>query len=110
MRDALDNERRAVLHLKIEQAATTFFLLNGRFPEELAELENVRLLSGHDLLDPSGRTLVMTSATASYLVESLGDENGEDATLTATIAGNILLDPELRLPEQAGEPPLVLLD
>ena len=85
LRDAYEKQQRAVLHLKIEEAATTFFLLNGRFPEELEELASTRLLAARDLSDPSGRDLVMTSATASYLVETTGESADEKSTLTATI-------------------------
>lgn len=111
LRDAWRNEQRGVLHLKIERAATTFFLLNGRFPEELEELRTARLLTTRDLVDPSGRSLVMSSATVSYRVESpTGDALEDDTTLRGTIAGNVLLDPTFRLPDAAAEPSLVLLD
>lgn len=111
LREARRNEQRDVLHLKIERAATTFFLLNGRFPEALEDLRTARLLTSQDLADPSGRPLVMSSATVSYRVESAtGDTLEDDTTLRGTIAGNVLLDPTFRLPDAAAEPPLVLLD
>lgn len=111
LREALQTEQRGVLHLKIERAATTYFLLNGRFPEELEELRAAGLLTSRDLADPSGRSLVMSSATVSYRVESAtGDALDDDMTLRGTIAGNVLLDPTFRLPDAAEEPPLVLLD
>jgi hypothetical protein len=112
LREAYQKERRALIHYKIDQAATTFFLLNGRYPDELANLHTEGLLAAQDLVDPSGRSLTLSSAAASFVVEvDNGEEDEAIGSLTSTIAGNFLLDPEYAgTPEASLEPPLVLLD
>ena len=71
----------------------------------------IPLFRNDDLVDPSGRSLVMSSATASYVVETVGNlESEDDTTLQGTIAGNLLLDPAFRQSDALGEAPLILLD
>ena len=105
-------EGRRLVHFNVEQAATTFFLLNGRYPEEMSELESVRLLASRDMFDPSGARLRLSSATASFLVETESpDEGAADTSFASAITGNFLLDPEfLSMPAESTDPPLVLLD
>ncbi len=112
LREDYRKEQRRLIHFNVEQAATTFFLLNGRYPEELGELESARLLSAQDRFDPSGEPLVLSSATASFAVETDPlSETASETSLTSTITGNFLLDPEfVSEPAGSSEPPLVLLD
>ncbi|HEX6198889.1 MAG TPA: DUF4388 domain-containing protein [Thermoanaerobaculia bacterium] len=121
-------EERASLHttrdsarlLELDLAAKTFFLLRGRFPDDLEELVEVGLLRPEDLVDSRGRRMTFEPREASYVLRPLvpggapgpGEAAAEEA-FREGIAGNFLLDPEFLAGAQAAtgsEPPLVLLD
>ena len=102
--------------LELDLAAKTYFLLHGRFPDDLDELVELRLLAPGDLTDSRGRRLALEPREASYLVRPLvpgaSGEAAEDA-FREGIAGNFLLDPAFLqdAARRAGtEPALVLLD
>lgn len=109
---ALTHEQRASLYLKIDRAAKTWFLLEGRFPERLSQLADAGFLSPRDLSDPQGRPFQYSATEESYTLHPVvGGEplEGEDAT--EAITGNFLLDPGfLSLPTESSAQPLVLLD
>jgi hypothetical protein len=121
-------EERATLHttrdsarlLELDLAAKTFFLLRGRFPDDLDELVELGLLRPEDLADSRGRRMTFEPREASYVLRPLvpdrapgaGEEAAEEA-FREGVAGNFLLDPEFLAGAHAAtgsEPPLVLLD
>ena len=111
-RNALARDQRASLYLKIDRAAKTFFLLEGRFPDQLGELVDAGLLVPADLGDPLGLPLQYSASEESYTLRPLRDGQpleGEE-TIEA-ITGNVLLDPEfLAVSPESTQAPLVLLD
>lgn len=110
------SSRDATLRLKIDQAAKTFFLTEGRFPDSLGELVDSSLLSSEDLSDASGHALAYDVMDGAYEVRALGEIDGTPAFGEATrkgVKGNFLLDPEFGLGGsglRSSEVPLVLLD
>ena len=111
-RAALAREQRASLYLKIDRAAKTWFLLEGRFPEGLAQLVDAGFLSASDLFDPYGRPLEYTATEESYTLQPVVDGKAVAGEETSeAITGNFLLDPGfLTLPTESAAQPLVLLD
>lgn len=111
-RAALAREQRASLYLKIDRAAKTWFLLEGRFPERLSQLVDAGFLAPADLSDPYGRPLEYAATEESYTLQPLMDGKpvaGEETS--EAITGNFLLDPGfLTLPTESAAQPLVLLD
>lgn len=109
---ALAAEQKASLYQKIDRAAKTWFLLEGRFPERLSQLVAAGFLSPRDLADPQGRPFQYTVTEESYTLRPLaGGEPVPGEETTEAITGNFLLDPEfLFLPAQSSTQPLVLLD
>lgn len=111
-RHELAVEQKASLYQKIDRAAKTWFLLEGRFPERLAQLVEAGFLSPRDLADPQGRPFQYSVTEESYTLQPLVDGKpvpGEETT--EAITGNFLLDPGfLSLPTQSSAQPLVLLD
>jgi hypothetical protein len=111
-RDVLVRDQRAVLYLKIDRAAKTWFLLKGSFPDRLQELVTAGLLAPADLQDPEGQPLRYAASEESYTLQPLhGGKPLVGAGETEAITGNFLLDPEfLNVTPASAGPPLVLLD
>lgn len=111
-REALSQDLRSSQYLKIDQAAKTWFLLEGRFPANLGELVKAGLLDSADLRDPQGRPFRYEPGEESYTLQPM--EAGKPVAGTETseaVTGNFLLDPEiLTVPAESAEHPLVLLD
>ena len=105
LRQAFDTERQMGTSLQVDRAARTFFLLEGRFPESLAELEQAGLLARSEVVDARGRELVYSATPTSFSLQVPGG-----ASRTVGIGGNFLLDPEFTARAAREEPPLVLLD
>ena len=105
LRKAFDAERHMGTSLQVDQAARTFFLLEGRFPESLGELEQAGLLAHGEVADARGWELVYSATATSFSLQAPGD-----ASRTVGIGGNFLLDPEFTVRTTREEPPLVLLD
>ena len=103
LRQAFDAERQSGILLQVGRAARTFFLLEGRFPESLAELAEV--VPNARVVDARGRPLVYASTATSFSLQAPGG-----ATWTEGIGGDFLLDPEFQVRSSLDEPPLVLLD
>ncbi len=107
---ALEESQRSAQFLKIDRAAETYFLLEGRFPEHLTELRDRGLLSSPDVFDSEGRPLVFVAREKTYELQAEGRGGAEEAA-SHGIAGNFLLDPEFHsLRPGSREAPLVLLD
>lgn len=112
-REGLEKVQRAALYLRLDRAAKTYYLLEGRFPGELERLVDLRLLAPDDLRDPAGRTIAYSSGQTSYQVAPVaGGQAVAELGQTEAVTGNFLLDPDfVELPPQVTEsPPLVLLD
>jgi hypothetical protein len=109
---ALAHEQRASLSLKIDRAAKTWFLLEGRFPEHLSELVEAGYLAPNDLKDPDGHPLQYSVTAESYTLQpTAAGKPLPGAETTEAITGNFLLDPEfLILPEESAAQPIILLD
>ena len=105
LRQAFDTERRAGVYLQLDRAARTFFLLEGRFPESLAELEQAGLLAPEAVTDAAGGELGYSATATSFSLQASGG-----VSRTEGIAGNFLLDPEFQERAAREQPPLVLLD
>jgi hypothetical protein len=108
----LAQDQRVSLYLKIDRAAKTYFLLEGHFPPNLAQLQKAGLLAGGDLSDPQGHAFRYTVTEESYALQPLqGDQPIPGAETSEAITGNFFLDPELlTVPTESTAPPLVLLD
>jgi hypothetical protein len=111
-RQDMARSQRSSLYLKVDRAAKTFFLLEGRFPDRLEQLAAAGLLSSFDLRDPQGRRLRYMQGGESYGLQPVGSRGPVVAEGTSeAITGNFLLDPEFfSLPSESKEQPLVLLD
>ena len=111
-REALGQDLRSSLYLKIDQAAKTWYLLEGRFPANLGMLVGSGLLDRADLHDPQGRPFRYEPGDESYTLQPLDAGKPVAGTETSeAVTGNFLLDPEiLTVPAESAEHPLVLLD
>lgn len=117
-------EERASVHatrdsaslLELDLAAKTFFLLQGRFPDDLDELVELGLLRAEDLADSRGRRMALEPRERSYVLRPLVPGSAgvvSEESFREGVAGNFLLDPEFLAGAHAAtgtEPPLVLLD
>lgn len=110
LRQAFADEREELSVLKIERAATVFFLLEGSYPEDLSLLVADRLLDQRALVDPDGRRFVFSAGPASYVVQTASGEAVDDSSWSGAIVENFLLDPQFLGSAASSEPPLVLLD
>jgi hypothetical protein len=110
-RAALLRSQRDAFFQKIDGAAKTYFLLEGRFPDRLSHLAQAGLLSPADLRDPRGEPLLYSAHEESYSLQPV--ENGRPLAELGTsgaITGNFFLDPLLFVPSPSSTPPLILLD
>lgn len=108
----LESERRASVYQKIDRAAKTFFLIEGRFPDDLHALVARGLLAPQDIVDAHGRILTYVPADRGYVIRAAaadGTDLGVDRL--EAIAGDFLLDPEFVVRDRRRDTvPLVLLD
>lgn len=104
--------QRAVIYTKIDTASRTYYLLFGRFPEELEILADLQLLSPIDLYDPRGYWLSYAAGDLSYTLQPLKDGvpvPGLEAT--GEVTGDFVLNPQfVELSRERTSRPLVLLD
>jgi hypothetical protein len=111
LRQELENLKYSAAFLKIDRSAKTFFLLEGRFPENLNDLVERGFLHSEDLLDPTGDPFEYSALASGYMLHRDQPEEASPITSRAeTITGNFLLDPEFVVPELTERPPLILLD
>lgn len=112
VRQGLERNQRAALYQQIDRATRSYFLLEGHYPDELAELVHLGLLAPGSLEDPRRRPLAYATDEMSY--ELFPVEGGlalSEMASRESITGDFLLDPEFfRFPEVSERPPLVLLD
>ena len=111
-RGRLVQDLRSSQYLKIDQAAKTWYLLEGRFPAGLGELVGSGLLDRADLRDPQGRPFRYEPGEESYTLQPMdAGKPVAGAETSEAVTGNFLLDPEiLTVPAESVEHPLVLLD
>ncbi len=110
-RAAFVRNQRESLYGKIETAAKTACLRDGRFPDQLAQLRDAGLLSPADLTDPGGEPLLYSVREDGYTLQAT--EAGKplaDADTSGSIAGNFLLDPAFSQTSPQKGPPIVVLD
>ncbi len=109
---AFEQQTRSTAYQKVDRAAKTFFLLEGRFPEDLHTLVARDLLSPGDVVGPSGKVLTYVPGDRGYMIlPALKDGTDPGINEPEAIAGDFFLDPEyvVRIPEDSAAP-LVLLD
>lgn len=114
-RAAVRGESDTARLLEIDQAAKTYFLLEGRFPDDLRELVALGLLEPRDLVDSRGRPLAYLPRERSYRVHVAvpGAAADDGDAFHEGIGGNFLLDPDFLTAARGSTgttPPLVLLD
>ena len=111
-RAAFEKQQLASKSLAIDRAARTYFLIEGRYPDRLAELADRRLVARRTLTDRLGSRLVYRADALSYVLE-VGSESGESRppAVSETISGDFAIDPDYfrGLGENEGIP-LILLD
>jgi hypothetical protein len=108
----LQKQRRASVYAKIDRAAKTFFLLDGRFPDDLHTLVARGLLAPDDIVGARGRILTYEPEDRGYVIRDVASDGTDPGvTRTEAIAGDFFLDPEfvIQAPD-SGPTPLVLLD
>jgi Domain of unknown function (DUF4388) len=110
-RNAFERNQREALFDKLDIAAKTAFLRDGRFPDQLSQLRDAGLLSPVDLRDPGGEPLLYTAREDSYTLQATeGGKALADAEASESITGNFLLDPNLVQSGTNSSQPIVLLD
>src|SRR6202521_3181641 len=110
-RAAFERNQRESLYDKIEAAAKTAFLRDGRFPAHPGQLRAPGLLPPADLADPGGEPLLYVAREDSYTLQAT--EAGRplaDADTIGAVSGNFLLDPTVLQSGPQNGPPIVLLD
>lgn len=110
---AHEKARMTARYQKLDGAARTYFLLEGRYPEGLQALVEMGLLKQPDLADDDGRPLAYATGGLQYRVQPV-EEWGESVSalgVAEAVTGNFLLDAEfLRNTGRSESAPLVLLD
>jgi hypothetical protein len=111
-RRGLEKQQRIATYQKLDRAARTYFLLEGHYPDSLAELEKRWLISSRDLADEQGRPFDYHAESATYTVQPTEDGvPRQELGVTESIAGDFFLDPEVYTGLEEGQGnPLVLLD
>ena len=107
--EGLQSQQSSVQRLNIERGAHTFFLLFGRYPENLDELETRGLVKPADLVVHDGERWGITARPASFVLSASASYAAEGTSWTSSIAGNFLLDPEFVRPAPVSEGPLLVL-
>ncbi|MCB1055315.1 MAG: DUF4388 domain-containing protein [Acidobacteria bacterium] len=106
-------QQRDAEYLRIDRAAKTYFLMQGRFPEQLDTLVSEQLLPRDLLADPEGRPLLYQPGDVQYQLEPLGVDGEPQLELASSeaITGNFLLDLDFfSIPGDSLQQPLVLID
>lgn len=107
--ESLRAQQRAIARLNIQRGAETFFILMGRYPESLDELESRDLVKSADLEVRSGGRWRLTTSPTSFVLQSPGLEESDEGGWTSSIVGNFLLDPEFVRPTSTTDGPLLVL-
>ena len=110
-RAAFERQQRVARALVIDRAARTHFLLEGRYPDRLAELVDRGLLAPRQRLDPAGRPYQYRMDALSYHLEAASSSVASSYEVSESISGDFMIDPDFfqGLREDEGIP-LILLD
>ncbi len=110
-RIVLERQLRQSLLQKIDRAAKSYFLVEAHYPDSLAELVELGLLSQADLRDPSGAPIFYSTDDIGYRIELQGSKPVDEGLgISESITGDFLLDPQWLSSESRDEVPLILLD
>ncbi len=108
---AAESAQNSALARKIDRAASTYFLLEGRYPDGLLALTQLSLLSQKDLRDARGNAVVYLNAEDSYRLTFVDPNRpGEGISHDASVKGNFLLDAEFLSTPRPTRPPVILID
>ena len=109
-RRAYENSQMTALYDKVDGAVRTYYLLYGRYPEELGILVDLELLRPRELFDPRGRWLQYTVLDRGYTLRPL--DSGALATAVGTraeLSSDFFLDPQfVELPAPRPNPVVLL--
>jgi hypothetical protein len=109
LRNRLEDSRHRARIEKVEGALRSYYLLEGRLPEDLGQLIERGYLSDGDTRGLQGSRLRYQKSGDSYQLV-LGAP-GLEKVFEGTIRGDVFLDPETtRGTDRSRNPPLVLLD
>ncbi len=109
-RDFEDAQRTAQQN-KVDAGIRTYYLLFGRFPEQLGILVDLELLQRADLRDPRGRAVEYETAGSTYTLQP--SESGiavPGLERTGDLSEDFVLSPEQVAESRPDRRPLVLLD
>jgi hypothetical protein len=112
-RGLLVDVQRDAQYARIDRAARTFFLVDGRYPEGFEAMVERGLLAPGDARDPAGLPLRWLAEDVHYSVVPIDTQGrgDEEKGLAEAITGDFLLDPEfVAKPDGSDQVPLVLLD
>ncbi len=110
-RSTVEQQLRQSLFQKIDRAAKAYFLVQAHYPDSLADLVELGLLSEVDLRDPAGYTLSYSTNDVSYTIELLDDGKAVEGLGTSeAITGDFLLDSQFFHSSSQDEKPLYLID
>jgi hypothetical protein len=105
LRQGLASVQRSAERVEIENGARAFFLLHGRFPDTVAELEPYLSTPG-----VSGRWRLAPGPTSLVIQSTAGEDlDVEQPSWTTTLAGDFLLDPAFYESGETAEGPLLVL-
>lgn len=111
-RAAAESRARMARFIKLDRGTRTFFLLEGRYPDDLNRLVDVGLASPSDVRSDNGRPFAYSTDGLTYTLQPIA--HGEaiaDQGTSQGIAGDFLLDPYfLKNKKKDESQPLVLLD
>jgi hypothetical protein len=112
LRERFHEGQSSARELRIQRAAATYHLLEGRFPEQGADLVALGLLTPADLEAEEGARVRFLSTAVSFVAQVGEGEAAQAAgpSVAGSITGNFLLDPDFGVGESSAEAPLILLD
>ncbi|HEX4951894.1 MAG TPA: DUF4388 domain-containing protein [Thermoanaerobaculia bacterium] len=109
-REALFDQVAFATAARIDDAAKTWHLLEGGFPDRLEALVGLGLLEPRELEDPLGRPFLWEVEGDAYQL-STSEGSLHAFSVREAVTGHFLLDPDLEGGSGSGEAqPLVLLD
>jgi hypothetical protein len=111
LRREFEGYQRESLLVKVDRAIRTYYLLYGRFPEQLGILVDLELLGPSDTSDPRGRVLEYSTAGMTYTLQpSEAGVTVPGLDRTEEVSEDFLLNPEYVAVTRQDRRPLVLLD
>ncbi|HUP24236.1 MAG TPA: DUF4388 domain-containing protein [Thermoanaerobaculia bacterium] len=110
-RTSFQRAQVAALYDKIDRSVRTYYLLYGRYPEELGILVDLELLRERELFDPHNRWLQYAALDDGYTLRPVeSGPPGAGLEVRAELRSDFFLNPAfVELPAQSSNP-VVLLD